>query len=168
MLVYMLCLIAYGAISTMKTLQLHLANHSYAAAVAPPPPPLANPTPAPNLFDNNLDSSDESDKIGDIPFRSCQACNDFAFVANRFVDLTNANITETGLEPIWIAKFGPQHIYKLFDFTQKHWIDTFSKSAMRSFDEELELYELLDLDAVGEDDIANDLDEDTAEILLCG
>jgi hypothetical protein len=39
---------------------------------------------------------------------------------------------------------------------------------MQSFDEELELYKLLDLDAAREDDIANDLDEDTAEALLRG
>ena len=57
---------------------------------------------------------------------------------------------ETGLEPIWMAEFGPQPIHKLFNFTWKHWIDTFSKSAMQSFDEELELYELLDLDAAAE------------------
>ena len=67
-----------------------------------------------------------------------------------------------------MAEFGPQPIHKLFNFTQKHWVDTFSKSAMQSFEEELELYELLDLDAGGEDDIANDLDEDTAEALLHG
>ena len=81
---------------------------------------------------------------------------------------TVLDITETDPEPIRTAAFGPQPIHKLFDFTQKHWVDTFSKSAMRSFDEELELYELLDLDAAGEDDIANDLDEDTAEALLRG
>ena len=67
-----------------------------------------------------------------------------------------------------MATFGPQPIHKLFDFTWKHWVVTFSKSAMRSFDEELELYELLHLDAAGEDDIANDLDEDTVEALLHG
>ena len=39
---------------------------------------------------------------------------------------------------------------------------------MQSFDKELELYELLDLDAAGEDDIANNLDEDTVDALLCG
>jgi hypothetical protein len=79
------------------------------------------------------------------------------------VDLANNDT-----EPIRTAAFWPQPIHKLFDFTRKHWVDTFSKSAMRSFDEELELYELLDLDAAGEDDTANDLDEDTAEALLRG
>ena len=72
------------------------------------------------------------------------------------------------VHPALLVNKGPQPIYKLFDFTRKHWVDAFNKSAMRSFDEELELYELLDLDAAGEDDIANDLDEDTAEALLCG
>jgi hypothetical protein len=140
--------------------------HSRAAAVPPPPPPPpVNPSPALNPFDNDSDGSDE---IFDVPFRSRQASNDFESVANRFVDLANNDITETDPEPIRMATFGPQPIHKLFDFTRKHWVDTFSKSAMRSFDEELELYELLDLDAAGEDDIANDLDEDTAEALLRG
>jgi hypothetical protein len=135
--------------------------------VPPPPslPPPVNLSPALNPFDNSSDSLDE---ILDVPFRSCQASNDFESVANRFVDLANNDITETDPEPIRTAAFGPQPIYKLFDFTRKHWVDAFSKLAMRSFNEELELYELLDLDAAGEDDIANDLDEDTAEALLCG
>ena len=108
------------------------------------------------------------DENFDIPFKSHQASNDFESVANQFVDLANNDITETDPEPIRTVAFGAQPIHKLFDFTQKHWVDTFSKSAIRSFDEELELYELLDLDAVGEDDISNDLDEDTVEALLCG
>ena len=146
--------------------QLKKIFHFRAAASVPPPllPP-ANPSPALNPFDNDSDSSDE---IFDVPFRSRRASNDFESVANRFVNLANNDITEIDPEPIRTAAFGPQPIHKLFDFTRKHWVDTFSKSAVRSFDEELELYELLDLDAAGEDDIANDLDEDTAEALLCG
>ena len=58
---------------------------------------------------------------------------------------------------------GGAAIHKVFDLTRKHWVDTFSKLAVRSFDEELKLYELLELDAAEEDDIANDLDEDTAD-----
>lgn len=40
-------------------------------------------------------------------------------------------------------------IVKLFDFTKKSWIPSHERSASRSLDEELELYELLDLDAPG-------------------
>ena len=118
-----------------------------------------------NPFDNDSDSSDE---IFDDPFRSRWASNNFESVANQFMDLANYDITVTDPEPIWTAVFGLQPIHKLFNFTWKHWVNTFSKSAMQSFDKELELYELLDLDAAGEDDIANNLDEDTVDALLCG
>ena len=121
--------------------------HSHAAASVPPPlMPPANLSPALNPFDNNSDSLDE---IFDILFRSHWASTNFESVANQFVDLTNNDITETDPEPIWTAMFGPQPIHKLFNFTQKHWVDAFSKSAVWSFDEELDLYELLDLDAAG-------------------
>jgi hypothetical protein len=45
-------------------------------------------------------------------------------------------------------------IAKLFNFTNKSWIPSHERSASRSLDEELELYELLDLDAplAGEED----------------
>ena len=131
----------------------------------PPPPPPTDPSPPLNPFDNDSDSSDE---IFDVLFRSHQASNDFESVANWFVDLANNDSTETDPEPIRMAAFGPQPIHKLFDFTRKHLVDTFSKSAVRSFDKELELYELLDLDSAREDDIATDLDEDTVEALLHG
>jgi hypothetical protein len=42
-------------------------------------------------------------------------------------------------------------IAKLFNFMNKSWIPSHERSASRSLDEELELYELLDLDAPGED-----------------
>ena len=41
----------------------------------------------------------------------------------------------------------------------------YAKSAKRSFDEELELYELLDLDAQGEDDVDLEVDDSTGAML---
>jgi hypothetical protein len=41
----------------------------------------------------------------------------------------------------------------LFDFTRHHWIEELRNSAHASFEEELELRDVLDLDAEGEDDI---------------
>ena len=58
-----------------------------------------NPSPAPNPFNDNLDSSDEGDEIYDVLFRSHQASNDFESVANGFVDLANNDFTETDPEP---------------------------------------------------------------------
>jgi hypothetical protein len=60
----------------------------------------------------------------------------------------------------------PVTIQELFDFTSIHWVDVYAKSAHRSFDEELELYELLDLDAEGEDVADIEVDDTTADILM--
>ena len=60
----------------------------------------------------------------------------------------------------------PVTIQELFDFTSVHWVDSYAKSAHRSFDEELELYELLDLDAEGEEDADVEVDDTTADILM--
>ena len=56
-------------------------------------------------------------------------------------------------------------VEELFDFGQSHWVELYAKSPRRSFDEELKLYELLDLDAQGEDDVDLDVDDSTGAIL---
>lgn len=49
-------------------------------------------------------------------------------------------------------------IKDLFDFTQPYWIEAYEKLAMRGLQDELELYELLDLDAEG-DTVENEADD---------
>jgi hypothetical protein len=56
-------------------------------------------------------------------------------------------------------------VEELFDFGQSHWVELYAKSPRRSFDEELELYELLDIDAQGEADVDLDVDDSTGAIL---
>ena len=56
-------------------------------------------------------------------------------------------------------------IQELFDFSRSHWVEMYAKSAKCSFDEELELYELLDLDAQGEDDVDLEVDDSTGAML---
>lgn len=58
----------------------------------------------------------------------------------------------------------PKKITALFDFTTTHWVTNFGHYAIRSFDEELEIYELLDMDAEGEIDV--EVDETTAQVLI--
>ena len=60
----------------------------------------------------------------------------------------------------------PIKLTDLFDFTRTHWTTLFEKGALRNFDEELELYELLDLDAEDEDDIDVRVDGFTEDLLL--
>ena len=57
---------------------------------------------------------------------------------------------------------------ELFDFSNSLWSTRYSNFASMSFDEELELYDLLELDAVGEEDPETadiDLDGTTQDIL---
>jgi hypothetical protein len=49
-------------------------------------------------------------------------------------------------------------IRDLFDFTQSYWVEAYDKLAMRGLQDELELYELLDLDADG-DTVENEADD---------
>jgi hypothetical protein len=53
----------------------------------------------------------------------------------------------------------------LFDFTKKSWIPLHELTASRSLDEELELYELLDLDAPGEEGINVEIDHTLESVL---
>jgi hAT family C-terminal dimerisation region len=56
-------------------------------------------------------------------------------------------------------------IANLFDFTKTSWIPSHERSASRSLEEELELYELLDLDAPGEEDINLEIDHALDSVL---
>jgi hypothetical protein len=66
------------------------------------------------------------------------------------------------------ATINSVRIDQLFNFSADHWVSMYSKSPLRSFDEELELYKLLDLDAEGEDDndIQVNVDESMEQILI--
>jgi hypothetical protein len=73
---------------------------------------------------------------------------------------------ETDRMPVRQSVIGTTPIQALFDFDRSHWVDMYLKSSIRSFDEELQLYEMLDLDAEGEQDIDVDVDNDTGDILM--
>ena len=69
-----------------------------------------------------------------------------------------------GITPNWQNR----KISELFDFSNSLWSTRYSNFASMSFDEELELYDLLELDAVGEEDPETadiDLDGTTQDIL---
>jgi hypothetical protein len=56
-------------------------------------------------------------------------------------------------------------IADLFDFNEVYWQKVVSEALQNSFDQELELFELLDLDADGED-AGVDIDDTTEDILI--
>lgn len=58
-------------------------------------------------------------------------------------------------------------ILALFDFSRTHCKLLYSKTALRSFDVELQAYELLDLDAQGEnDEDIVDVDDVTGDLFI--
>ena len=58
---------------------------------------------------------------------------------------------------------GPVLLTTLFNFEDPYWCNLYAQMAKPSYNEELALYELLELDADGEDDI--ELDGSTQDIL---
>lgn len=50
------------------------------------------------------------------------------------------------------SPFEKESLCSLFNFQDKSWVEMTEKISLRSLDEELELYELIELDAEGEDD----------------
>jgi hypothetical protein len=75
---------------------------------------------------------------------------------------------ETDHEPVATASvFGcSMKLVELFNFTDSHWVQVYEMAARRSFDEELELCELLDLDAEGEEEANVDVDDSTGKLLV--
>ena len=73
---------------------------------------------------------------------------------------------DTDCEPVRQSPIGVILIPTLFDFNRSHWVDMHARAAIRSFDEELQLYEMLDLDAEGEEDVGVDVDNDTGDLLM--
>jgi hypothetical protein len=57
-------------------------------------------------------------------------------------------------------------LVELFNFMDPYWISQYEQAAWHSFDEELELYELLDLDAEGKDQADIDVDDSMGDILI--
>ena len=53
---------------------------------------------------------------------------------------------------------------EVFDFSNTHWANAVRSAQENSFEKELEFYELLDLDAEGEDDDM-DIDNTTEQVL---
>ena len=72
----------------------------------------------------------------------------------------------TNCKPVRQSPIGVVPIQTLFDFNRSHWVDMHARSAICSFDEELQLYKMLDLDAEGEEDVGVDVDDDTGDLLM--
>jgi hypothetical protein len=57
-------------------------------------------------------------------------------------------------------------IANLFNFGSSHWSSRYERFAALTFEEELDLYDLLEMDAEGDDDPEARFDDTTEDILL--
>lgn len=75
---------------------------------------------------------------------------------------------ELDQEPVTASSIIRQRIpiQQLFNFTTPYWADLYAEHPLRSFNKELELYKLLDMDGKGELDADIDVDDTTGDILL--
>ena len=72
-------------------------------------------------------------------------------------------------EPVVISESGNWTnipISRLFDFTTNSWSSHYARFAALTFEEELELYDLLEMDAEGHNDPKSGFDYATQDILL--
>ena len=116
-------------------------------------PPPANRSWVQDFFEAELQSQspDNSD-----------ATNEFNHITETFARQTGEDDDDgDGQMPSLISI----EITKLFNFTNKSWIPSHECSASQSLDEELELYELLDFDAPGEEDINVEIDNALNSVL---
>jgi hypothetical protein len=93
-----------------------------------------------------------------------RSTNSFRSMVERQTQLVDDD--ETDCAPVRPSTIGLTPIVSLFDFSRTHWVEMYAKSSIRSFDEELQLYEMLDLDADGEEDVDVNVDDDTGDILM--
>ena len=102
-----------------------------------------------------------------LPNHANSESNDsFWGMAMQHVDMVADD--ETDCEPVMAPTIIGHCIVlsQLFDFADPHWVHLFENSARQGFEEELELYELLDLDADGEEEADINLDDSTGDILI--
>lgn len=118
------------------------------------------PTPVPNM---EPAAATEAPMAQDTPPPTCDSTPDSVSIQQpgmrgiiqeliEAVELDNEEPPEPSPNALSIP------IKDLFDFTQSYWVDSYSKLAMRGLQDELELYELLDLDAEA-DTVENEADE---------
>ena len=133
-----------------------------AQAAGPIPTPTALVEPA----ENDNDDSDAAAAAATTQTNSGDAHNGFREIADE--QARRVAEDETDQAPVTVSTIigRPIPLEHLFDFTDSHWTTIYEKTARRSFDEELELYELLDMDAAGEEEADIDIDDSTADVML--
>ena len=134
-----------------------------APGTSPPSVPQVSTTaPEPSMLPPAPETDVEMELDPAILRASDDARNDFGRIVESFARLAEGDQDEGDVRM-------PSHISspicELFDFKKNHWVSLHERSASRSLDEELEFYELLNLDAPGDEDVNLDVDSTLDSVL---
>ncbi|KIY49894.1 hypothetical protein FISHEDRAFT_31177, partial [Fistulina hepatica ATCC 64428] len=120
-----------------------------------------------------MESESDPDSFSDSEMQSLEAQvrdtgRGFAGVAERLTTAVNedGDDEDFSADVPWPRKFPPIPIAKLFDFNNTLWVNSYKRSAHRSFEEELKFYELVNLDGEGEDEDEEFVINETTEALV--
>lgn len=88
-------------------------------------------------------------------------------LSSRLIDLVDADEDPDGVptdEGIDNEEPLERSISNLFDFDKKDWVSSAQRSAMKSLEDEINFYDLVDLDAAGEADLDYDIDDSVESV----
>jgi hypothetical protein len=95
-----------------------------------------------------------------------QPNSEFRDFVGRFERLSDEDEDDDDALPsISMLTYRRISIQDLFDFSNSKWQALFALTVHHSFDAELAIYDLLDLDAAGDEDVDLNIDESTGEML---
>jgi hAT family C-terminal dimerisation region len=131
--------------------------------ISPPSVPQVSTTaPEPSTLPPTPEMDVEMELDPAILRASDDVGNDFGCIVESFARLAEGDEDEGDVRM-------PSHILslicQLFNFKKNHWVSLHEWSASRSLNEELEFYELLNLDAPGDEDVNLDVDSTLDSVL---
>ncbi|KIK73108.1 hypothetical protein PAXRUDRAFT_179237 [Paxillus rubicundulus Ve08.2h10] len=159
--------------------QSEVATHTASgliAAIAPTQPPTFNPQllpvsvmPSPLVDPSHHDTpSQPTSQSGKSPDQ------DHLLNTSRLRALIDGHITQGHKDnkdsaPVWGSSTLPRiDIQTLFNFSSSHWTEIYSGVAKQNFDDELAFYDLINMDAPGEEDFEFEVDGTMQEVILGG
>lgn len=121
--------------------------------IIPDAPTTTNPIPSSSI-PSAVATSSETGHQGDTSTPDPNISNGDAESFAEMVDILGqrSDADDEGDADDFTSPFEKVSLVSLFNFQDQSWAEMAEKFSLRSLDEELELYELIDLDAEGEDD----------------
>lgn len=119
--------------------------------IIPDAPTAINPTSLSSIPSVTATSS-EIESEGDTTLNSNVVKKDFESFGEILDVLGQRSDADDEGDAEFVSPFEREPLVSLFNFQDQSWTEMSQKISLRSLDEELELYELIDLDAEGEDE----------------